>query len=194
MKICGITREEDARAAERAGADAIGVVVYSESPRSQPLDRAAEIFSSVGPFVNTVAVTHTKSEDELARILDLQPHAVQLFHPFPRPAGYRGRIIRVIGPGDPLPGNGDAVAIDGSAGRGVLYDRAFARDVVARSPVPVVLCGGLTPENVGDAVRIVRPYAVDVCTGVEVSPGIKDHRLIERFMKAAKAGDDTQPR
>jgi phosphoribosylanthranilate isomerase len=194
VKICGITREEDARAAERAGADAIGVVVYSESPRSLPLDRAAEVFSSVGPFVNTVAVTHTKSGGELAKILDLQPHAVQLFHPFPRPAGYRGRIIRVIGPGAPVPGNGDALAIDESAGSGRLYDRAFARDVVARSPVPVVLCGGLTPENVGDAVRTVRPYAVDVCTGVEVSPGIKDHRLIERFIKAAKAGDDTQPR
>jgi phosphoribosylanthranilate isomerase len=194
VKICGITREEDALAAERAGADAIGVVVCSDSPRSQPLDRAAEIFSSVGPFVNTVAVTHTKSGEELARILELQPHAVQLFHPFPRPAGYRGKVIRVIGPCDSLPGDGDAVAIDESAGTGALYDQTFARGVVARSPVPVVLCGGLTPENVGDAVRTVRPYAVDVCTGVEVAPGIKDHRLIGRFIKSAKAGDDRGPR
>ena len=194
VKICGITREEDARAAERAGADAIGVVVCSESPRSIPLEKAAKIFSSVGPFVNTVAVTHTTSGEELAQILGLQPHAVQLFHSFPRPAGYRGKIIRVIDRGSPLPGDGDGVAIDESAGSGALYDPVFASDVVARSTVPVMLCGGLTPENVGEAVRTVRPYAVDVCTGVERSPGIKDHRLIERFIRAAKTCGEEKPR
>lgn len=190
VKICGITRKEDARAAERAGADAIGVVVCSDSPRSVSLERAAGIFSSVGPFVTTVAVTHTTSDAELARILAIQPHGVQLFHPFPRPCGYRGRIIRVVKSGAPLPGDGDEVAIDESAGSGKIYDGVFARQVVARSPVPVILCGGLTPENVGEAVRSVRPYAVDVCTGVERSPGIKDHRLVERFIGAAKACDD----
>ena len=84
IKICGITRPEDARFAEHAGADAIGVVVFSGgvSRRVVPVERAREIFDSVGPFTTTVAVSHTKSRKDLEQMLALHPDAIQISHPF----------------------------------------------------------------------------------------------------------------
>jgi phosphoribosylanthranilate isomerase len=195
VKICGVTRAGDARYAEEAGADAIGVVVLSDSPRSVSLDRAGEIFDALGPFVTTVIVTHTRSEAELREILDLDPDAIQIFFPFSRFPGYGGRIIRVVGRGDPLPADCDAIAVDESMGRGRRYDPVFARRVVEEADVPVMLCGGLTPENVGEAVRTVRPYAVDVCSGVENEPGIKDPERVKEFLKNAgrSAPGDSRP-
>jgi phosphoribosylanthranilate isomerase len=185
VKICGTTSVEDALLAEEAGADAIGVVACSDSPRSVPLERVAEIFDALGPFVTTVIVTHTTSETELAALLDLDPGAVQLFHPFTRFFGYGGKIIRVIGRGEALPADCDALAVDESKGRGMRYDPVFARTIVDEADVPVMLCGGLTPGNVREAIREVRPYAVDVCSGVERRPGVKEPRLVRAFLQNA---------
>jgi phosphoribosylanthranilate isomerase len=188
VKICGITRTDDARFAESAGADAIGVVVCSSgSKRSVSLDRAREIFQSVGPFTTTVAVTHTRSERDLEAIFALHPDAVQLFHPFVFTKDPGARVIRAIGRNDPIPDDCDAVIIDESHGGGKAFDPSAAKDAVRRSAVPVILAGGLTPENVGEAIRQVRPYAADVATGVEVSPGIKDPGKVRRFIEACRS-------
>lgn len=187
IKICGITRPEDAQYAEQMGADAIGVVLFSDSKRSVSLERAKEIFGAVGPFTATVAVTHTRSESDLAQIIALHPTAIQISHPFVFDTPPGPGVIRVIGRGDPLPGDASAVIVDESHGGGKPFDRGYARETVMRSRVPVILAGGLTPENVGRAIREVRPYAVDVASGVEVSPGIKDHGKIQAFIAACRS-------
>jgi phosphoribosylanthranilate isomerase len=85
-----------------------------------------------------------------------------------------------------MPASCDAIIVDESHGSGRNFDRSHACDVVQRSNVPVILAGGLTPENVADAIRQVHPYAVDVATGIETTPGIKDHRKIAAFIAAAR--------
>jgi phosphoribosylanthranilate isomerase len=189
VKICGITRPEDAQFAEQQGADAIGVVLFSGgvSRRVVREERAREIFDAVGPFITTVAVSHTKSEDELNRMIALRPHAIQISHPFRFDEEPGVRIIRVIGRGDPLPEDCDAVIVDDSHGKGRDFDPSYSRDTVKSSTVPVILAGGLTPDNVGEAIRRVRPYAVDVASGVEESPGIKDREKVKAFITACRS-------
>ena len=189
IKICGITRPEDALFAEQQGSDAIGVVVFSGgvSKRVVGAKRAREIFDAVGPFITTVAVSHTKSEEELRRIIELRPDAIQISHPFSFNSDPGVRVIRVIGRGDPLPEDCDAIIVDDSHGKGRDFDPSYASDTVKRSKIPVILAGGLTPENVGGAIRRVRPYAVDVASGVEVSPGIKDHEKVRAFIAACRS-------
>lgn len=187
IKICGITRPKDAQFAESEGADAVGVVLFSDSKRSVRPERAREIFHAVGPFTATVAVTHTKSEDDLAQIIALNPNAIQIFHPFVFDTPPGPKVIRVIARGDPLPDDCDAIIVDESHGGGKQFDPGHARETVRRSRMPVILAGGLTPENVGWAIREVRPYAVDVASGIEISPGIKDHRKIRAFIAACRS-------
>jgi phosphoribosylanthranilate isomerase len=188
IKICGITRPEDARFAEEAGTDAIGVVVFSGgvSRRVVSPERAREIFDSVGPFTTTVAVSHTNSREDLDQMIALHPTAIQISHPFTFREDPGVKVIRVIGRGDLLPDNCDAIIVDDSHGKGRAYDPSYARDAVKRSTIPVILAGGLTPENVGEAVRQVQPYAVDVASGVETSPGIKNHEKIQAFVAACR--------
>jgi phosphoribosylanthranilate isomerase len=186
VKICGITRPEDARAAVDAGADAIGVVLCSDSPRSVSVKRADEIFAAAGPLVVRVAVTHTTRDEDLRRILTTGPDAIQVSHPFPAPSDRKVRLFRMLRRGDPPREDCDAIVIDDSHGQGRPYDPAYAGDLASRSRVPVILAGGLTPENVAAAIRSVHPYAVDVASGVEYSPGIKDPALIRAFILAAR--------
>lgn len=188
VKICGITRPEDARFAEQQGADAIGVIVFSggASQRNVCGDRAREIFDAAGPFITTVAVSHTKSEDDLKRMIALHPRAIQISHPFRFDRDPGVAVIRVIGRGDPLPDDCDAVIVDDSHGRGINFDPGHAAGIVKCSRIPVILAGGLTAENVGEAIRMVRPYAVDVATGVEHSPGIKDPKKVRAFIAACR--------
>jgi phosphoribosylanthranilate isomerase len=182
IKCCGITKPQDARFAEACGADAIGVVVFSPpSMRSVTPERAREIFDAVGPFTTTVAVSHTTSHEDLEQILALRPDAVQLSYPFTFREKPGPKVIRVIGRNDPPPTDCDAIIVDESHGSGK------TRDVVLSSLVPVILAGGLTPENVADAIRQVHPYAVDVASGIESAPGSKDHRKIAAFIAAARS-------
>ncbi|MFA5347254.1 MAG: phosphoribosylanthranilate isomerase [Methanoregula sp.] len=189
IKCCGITRPADARYAERAGAHAIGVVVFSGgvSRRMVTPARAREIFDAVGPFTATVAVSHTKSEEELQAMLALKPSAIQISHPFVFDEDPGIAVIRVIGRGDPLPDDCNAVIVDDSHGQGNAFDLSYAQEVVQHSKIPVILAGGLTPDNVADAIRQVHPYAVDVATGIETAPGIKDHKKIAAFIAAARS-------
>jgi phosphoribosylanthranilate isomerase len=189
VKICGITRPEDAQFAVQQGADAIGVIVFSSgvSRRVVGEERAREIFDAVGPFTTTVAVSHTKSEEELNRMIGLRPHAIQISHPFRFDEDPGVRVIRVIGRGDPLPEDCDAVIVDDSHGKGRGFDPSYARDIVQLSKIPVILAGGLTPENVGEAIRRIQPYAVDVASGVEKSPGKKDREKVRAFIAACRS-------
>lgn len=186
VKICGITRPEDARAAVEAGADAVGVVMASDSPRSCDPERARTVFAAVPPGVLRVVVSHTGSAEGLAACLAAGPDAVQLSRSLPVPLSAGVAVIRVVGPGDPIPRDCAMVIVDGSHGRGHPYDAAYAREVVAASPVPVLLAGGLSPENVGAAILEVRPFGVDVASGVEAAPGVKDHARVRAFIRAAK--------
>ena len=189
VKICGITHPEDAEFAENAGAHAIGVVVFSGgvSRRVVSVERAREIFDSVGPFTTTVAVSHTNSRQDLEQMIALNPDAIQISHPFTFEKDPGVRVIRVIGRGEPLPEDCDAVIVDDSHGKGRDFDPAYAHETVKHSNVPVILAGGLTPENVGEAIRRVRPYAVDVASGVEHSPGIKDREKVRAFIAACRS-------
>ena len=186
IKICGITRPEDAMYAEQCGADAIGVVMFSDSRRSVSPETARAIFGSVGPFITTVAVTHTTSMEDLSAILSLNPDAVQIFHPFSRAACGNAKVLRAIQPGDPRIAEADAVIIDESHGRGRKFDPGFFREAAAKYRVPVILAGGLTPANVADAIRDLRPYAIDVASGVEDRPGIKNREKVRDFIRACR--------
>jgi len=173
--------------AEEAGADAIGVVMFSvASPRSVSMQRARKIFDAVGPFIATVAVTHTTSVDDLAQILSLKPSAIQISYPFPVAVARGARVFRMIGRGGRLPDDCAAAVVDESRGGGRHFDSLFARQTVQRSKVPVILAGGLTPANVQDAIRAIRPYAVDVASGIEKAPGIKDPEKMRAFIAAAR--------
>lgn len=182
MKVCGITSVEDALYAESCGAWAIGVILFSDSPRSVPVEKARNIFAALSPSTISVAVTHTSSDEELAAILALRPAAVQLYHPFPLPAGHRVKVFRVLRQGSPLFSDSDALVIDDSHGSGRGFDPSFARDVMRRSSLPVILAGGLTPQNVRQAIEIFHPFAVDVSSGVERSPGVKDREKVQAFL------------
>lgn len=184
VKICGVTRVEDALLAERAGASAIGIVMCSDSPRSVSFERAERIMNETGPLTAVVLVTHTTVRADLDDILGLGPHAIQISHHFRDLPGKGVKIIRSLRPGDPLPGDCDAVVVDASQGKGLPYDPEYARMVVKNSKIPVILAGGLAPDNVARAIREVRPYAVDVASGVEAGRGIKDPGKVRAFISA----------
>lgn len=190
VKICGITTVNDAKMAENAGADAIGIVVCSRSPRNVPLERASEILQQLRPFTAGVLVTHTRSQDDFSSVLNLHPSAVQVSHPFVMPAFTGVKLLRVVQPGEVIPVDCDAIVIDGSRGSGRLYNPEFSKTTVRESGIPVILAGGLTPGNVMDAVRDIRPYAVDVASGVEARPGVKDPGLVDTFIRNAKGVPD----
>jgi len=186
VKICGITSVSDAKMAEDAGADAIGVIVCSDSPRNLSFEEAGEILASVGPFVTTVCVSHTTSEDDLRGILALRPHAVQIFHDLKVPPESGVKVLRAVAPGGSPSEDCSALIIDGSHGKGRQFDSVFAKTLVKRSRVPVILAGGLTPENVRAAIEEIKPYAVDVASGVECKPGVKDKTKVRNFMKICR--------
>lgn len=200
VKICGITREADARAAADAGADALGLVFHPASPRCVSLAMAASIVRMLGPFVTTVGLFVDAAPDRVREVLACTGiHLLQL-HGNETPAycaQFGVPFIKALrmAPGlDPA-----AAAANYPAAAGLLFD---AWDPVvaggtgvgfdwsrlpAQRELPLILAGGLDPTNVAEAVRQVRPYAVDVSSGVEVSPGIKDPRLIRAFIAAAKS-------
>ncbi|MNF60269.1 N-(5'-phosphoribosyl)anthranilate isomerase [compost metagenome] len=200
IKICGITRIEDALAAVAAGADAIGLVFYAKSPRAVTPAQAKAIVAALPPFVTSVGLFVDMPRAELQRLLVEVPLDLLQFHGDESPedcAGHGRPFIKAlrVKPGDDVAA---AIARYPEAA-GILLDtyvpgtpggtgEAFDWSLVPRDAAkPVVLAGGLTPDNVGDAVRQVRPYAVDVSGGVEASKGIKDAEKIKAFIQRARA-------
>lgn len=198
-KICGITRIEDALAAAEAGADAIGFVFYAKSPRAVDVRQARAIIAELPPFVTTVGLFVNASRCELNEILEVVPLDLLQFHGDETPAdceGYHRPWIKAlrVRPGDDL----EAACQLYAGARGILLDtyvagvpggtgEAFDWSLVpARLSKPIILAGGLSAENVGQAIAQVRPYGVDVSGGVEQAKGIKDAAKIEAFMRAVK--------
>ncbi|WOF15935.1 phosphoribosylanthranilate isomerase [Methanoplanus sp. FWC-SCC4] len=184
VKICGITSVKDALFAEMAGADAIGVVMSDESKRDVTPAQAKKIFESLGPFISKVVVTHTKSQEKLNEIISLNPTAIQISTDIKIPDNYVGDLIRVVKSGESIPNDCDAVIIDDSRGEGIKYNPDFSKKTVKISDIPVILAGGLTPENVAEAISGIKPYAVDVCSGVELNLGEKDNFKVLEFLRA----------
>ncbi|MBA1317179.1 phosphoribosylanthranilate isomerase [Pseudomonas monteilii] len=198
-KICGITRIEDALAAAEAGADAIGFVFYAKSPRAVDVRQARAIIAELPPFVTTVGLFVNASRCELNEILEVVPLDLLQFHGDETPQdceGYHRPWIKAlrVRPGDDL----EAACQRYAGARGILLDtyvagvpggtgEAFDWSLVPeRLSKPIILAGGLSADNVGQAIAQVRPYAVDVSGGVEQAKGIKDAAKIEAFMRAVK--------
>jgi len=202
VKICGITNLDDAIAACEAGADALGFVFAEEArKRNRYIDpkQAAAIIAQLPPFVTGVAVCVNAPISQLREYLSFA-HMVQLCGE-EAPEDYRAiadRALKVfhVGPGFKSEGMIahpvrayvlDADAHGAHGGTGATCDWEAAARAAATLEKLVILAGGLTPENVGEAVRIVRPYAVDTSGGVEASPGKKDHERIRQFIRNAKS-------
>ena len=203
-KICGVTNEADLRAVAESGADAVGIIteVSVDTPREVPPDRAADLVAAAPPFLSTVLVS---MPDTATRAVELAgavaPDAIQLHGTFDdedvryvrREA--RADVITAVDAADPdrvrgYDGVADAILLDsttedGAGGTGETHDWDAARALVDDCATPVVLAGGLTPENVADAVRTVEPYAVDVSSGVERAGGEKDHEAVASFVRNA---------
>jgi phosphoribosylanthranilate isomerase len=207
VKICGITRKEDLDAAVAAGADAVGFVVgVASSPRNIALEKAEKLIRQVPPFVKSVLVTVPRGIDDFEMYEKLNPDAIQIHEENLHTAtSVRLKIPNtlLIGAVNAKLANAldvvskpakifDAVLLDSFAngrygGTGIVHDWELSKRVKqAIHPKPLILAGGLTPENVAEAVRTVEPYAVDVSSGVERQPGIKDHKKISNFIKNAK--------
>ncbi len=201
VKICGITSPEDAAAAVAAGADALGFVFVAGTPRYVRPDAAVGILEAVPPLVTTVGVFVDQSLDEVLRIVStLRLQAVQLHGQ--EPAAYSRRIpvpviraLRVrdaesLRPVETYPAHAfllDAYVegVPGGTGTPIAPDLALQ----AKVRQPIILSGGLRPDTVVQAVRLVRPYGVDVSSGVEISPGRKDHRKVREFIVNVRQAD-----
>lgn len=202
VKICGITRVEDGIIAAQAGADAIGLVFVAGSPRHVLPTRAREIARALPPFVSTVALFVNPSVSEVETVLEAVRPDVLQFHgeeaaDFCRAFGVPYLKAFRVRPGVDLLQSAasyddaqgwllDAWSEAAHGGTGERFDWAL---IPPDLPRPVVLAGGLVPANVATAIRRVRPWAVDVSSGVEAGKGIKDAALIAAFMKEVRNAD-----
>ncbi|MBF6622170.1 MAG: N-(5'-phosphoribosyl)anthranilate isomerase [Pseudomonadales bacterium 32-61-5] len=194
-KICGITRAADALVAAEAGADAIGLVFYSKSPRAVSIAQAREIIAALPPFVTTVGLFVNASRCEINETLDAVALDVLQFHGDEMPADCEGfhrpwyKALRVRAGNDIRAeaaryAGASAVLLDTfvdgvPGGTGEMFDWSL---VPADLPKPLILAGGLTPQNVQQAIERVRPFAVDVSGGVELSKGVKDAARVREFI------------
>lgn len=195
IKVCGLTRLDDALQAAALGADALGFVLWPESPRAITLPHLRLIVEQLPPFVTVVGVCVAPTTDDLRQARAAGIHVAQVHGECPvvpdglavLPAAHLAAAGDEIEP--LVPGSG-AVLLDahdpvrrGGTGRTIDWARA-ARVARTRS---VILAGGLTPDNVGEAIGVVRPYGVDVASGVEAEPGVKDHHKLAAFIAAVRA-------
>lgn len=202
IKICGVRTPEIALAAVDAGADAIGFMFVRNSVRAISPEAAAEIMWSLPPMITTVGVFMNASVDTFADIEEQCPtHYAQLHgnedEPTVRACGPAIKAIRYhpdtiradLERWDAID-EVDAILVDGGGGgEGVSFDWSGLAKAAEGIATPIILAGGLTPDNVGEAIRAVRPYAVDVSSGVEREHGEKDPALIEAFCEAVRQAD-----
>ena len=201
IKICGITRVQDARAAAQAGADAIGLVFYPPSPRLLGLDQARSLRDALPPLVSTVALFVNPPAEQVRAVLERVRPALLQFHGEETPAfceqfGVPYLKACRVKPGVDLleylrPFSSAAgwlldSHVEEYGGVGECFDWSL---VPAECSRPLVLSGGLTRDNVGVAIRRVRPWAVDVSSGVESSKGIKDAARIAAFIAEVRNAD-----
>ena len=203
VKICGITRVEDALSAVNAGADAIGLVFYAPSPRFVTTEQAQQIVAALPPFVSVVALFVNATQAEIETIVNQVPIDIVQFHGDETPAECEQisqqinlpfyKAIRVKAESNLLQyalefASAKALLLDtyteaAFGGTGLVFDWNLIPKNMTK---PIILAGGLVPENVALAITQVRPYAVDVSGGVESAKGIKDAAKIAALMRAVK--------
>lgn len=214
IKICGLSRVEEVEAAVDAGADAIGLVFYPKSPRYVTPQAAARLIAAVPPFVTTVGLFVNATKEQVAEVVAQAPVSLLQFHgdeaieqcgaiadSVNRPFTQAVRIRPDMTGADLLKYEQDCRAVgrlfagllldafvDGYGGGGKVFDWSLIPKELAPR---VVLSGGLSVQNVADAVARVRPYAVDVSSGVELAKGIKDIAKIRAFIDAVRQADST---
>ena len=194
IKICGITNLEDALAAVEYGADALGFNFYKKSPRHISPDKAAEIIAQMPPFIVPVGIFVNEKEDRIREIVSqsclqgIQLHGdetpefcqrfgsrvikafqVKIMASLERVSHYRVSAYLLVSYKEGMRG-----------GTGTTFDWHLA--VVAKTFGRVILAGGLSPQNVVEAVKLVQPYGIDVCGGIEKEKGVKDHGLMKQFI------------
>jgi len=214
IKICGLTREEDVAAAVAAGADAVGFVFYPKSPRYVTPQRAAELIATLPPFVTATGLFVNASAEEVARTVSVAPVSLLQFHgdetaeQCAQAAAAANRAYMRVFRVKPDTSGEELLEyethcrassklfsgllldtfVDAYGGAGKVFDWSLIpKDLAHRA----VLSGGLSVLNATGAVVRVRPYAVDVSSGVEAAKGIKDARLIADFIAAVRAADAT---
>ncbi|MEM3815879.1 MAG: phosphoribosylanthranilate isomerase [Candidatus Bathyarchaeia archaeon] len=211
VKICGITRLEDIYTSIKAGADSLGFIVnVPESPRNITLNWAKRLMRETPIFVTRVAVTVFRDLEQTLEIYrELRPDAIQLHGGLPTLEGVEeiSRRVRVIGTVKALEGwsmedmahyidHLDAVLVDSHVpgmygGTGVAHDWSISRRIRDTIyPKPMILAGGLKPDNVREAILTVEPFAVDVSSGVEAQPGIKDAKKIISFIEEVRRAEE----
>ena len=202
IKICGVTRAQDAQACAASGADAIGLVFYPRSSRAVTVHQAADIVAAVPPFVSVVALFVDEPIGSIERIIStlsidvIQFHgdeSPEFCHQFGRPWIKALRVKPGLDVVEECQRFSKARGVlldswqaDAPGGTGKTFDWRLATQALC---LPVVLAGGLTHDNVGDGMRALHPAAVDVSGGVEVSPGLKDAKKIRQFIAAVRAAD-----
>ena len=198
VKVCGTTNFEAALWAVQQGADALGFIFYKKSPRDIAMKEAKEIISALPPFVETVGVFVNESADRVNRIAETCKLGVVQLHGDESPSfckRIKRKVVKAIRVQDEAwVKNLSAYPVSGflldtyeegkQGGTGKTFDLNLAHR--AKKFGPVILAGGMKPSNVGAAVSRVRPYGVDVCSGVEQSPGKKDPEKVRMFIKAVK--------
>lgn len=202
IKICGLTREQDLRAVVNSGADAIGLVFYEKSPRHVSIPQAAELMRHVPPFVTVAGLFVNPTVDYVREVLANVSLDVLQFHgeessefcqqfgkPYLKAIRVKAGVDLVECASRYASAQGlllDAFVEGTQGGTGESFDWAL---IPQNLPLPVILSGGLHAGNVAEAVKQVRPYAVDVSSGVEASKGIKDAAKVAAFIKEVKQID-----
>lgn len=205
VKLCGLTRAPEVQLAARLGADAIGLVFYRASPRAVTPEQARQLTRALPPFVTTVGLFVDEPPELVRRVLTEVPLDLLQFHGTEDPEYCRNFArpwIKAVAmrPGLDLAGFAeryrDAAALlldayDPSRPGGTGQQFDWERIPSAMRP-RIILAGGLTPANVAEAIRCVRPYAVDVSGGIEVRKGLKDETLMAAFMQGVRDGDESE--
>ena len=204
IKICGITNLDDAVAAVESGADALGFVFFKKSPRNISPEKAAAIIAKLPAFAATVGVFVNEPREEILKIVNQTGISVIQLHGEEPPEsclltrkvikGIRVKSLESLEPLKRYQGLVSAFLLDtyapripGGTGQVFSWDIALEAKNFGR----VILAGGLTPENVSEAIRLVKPYAVDVSSGVELEKGKKDHKKMRLFIERARSAAQT---
>ena len=202
VKICGITGVDDALSVARHGVDAIGLVFYEKSPRNITIEKAMEICHAVPAFVTLVALFMDADPDDIKQVTAQVPIDLLQFHgketpefcaqfglPFIKAIGMAGQTDIEQYCNEFKQARGfllDSHVLGKAGGSGQVFDWG---DIPESMRGDIILAGGLNPGNVADAIQQVRPYAIDVSSGVESSSGVKDEQLIANFMNQVKRVD-----
>jgi len=198
VKICGLTRRQDVSAAVKSGADALGFVFVPRSSRCLSIEKAKTLVESVPAFVSRVGLFQNQEASQIQQVLDQMALSMLQFHGDEEPDFCRQfglpyiKAINLKSP-DPIAlaerryPDAAGILVDshetgGLGGTG----KTLNWTEIKAGQLPLILAGGLNPENISRAVRMVRPWAVDVSSGVELSPAIKDHDAIQKFIQEAK--------